>query len=200
MSQIKREIAYKSTVGEIINGDFVVRDGWEPNFVRDSVHNRDLSRVNIIGTIIEAGGLFRLDDGTGNVILRRFEKPMPDLTVGDLVLVVGRPREYNEERYLMIECLQRLENHAWLLVRRKELASRDKESEAVVSSEKVVEEPTKKNSLSIVEIIEQLDEGNGVTIERVLQQAGKDIDEGHIRRLVEDGEIFEIRPGIVKML
>lgn len=199
MSQIKREIAYKSTVGEIINGDFVVRQGWEPNFVRDSIHNRDLSRVNIIGTIIEAGGLFRLDDGTGNVILRRFEKPMPDLTVGDLVLVVGRPREYNDERYLMIECLQRLENHAWLQVRRKELELRVKQEASVVESPTKKEE-TKKEVLSIVEIIEQLDEGNGVSIERVLQQAGKDYSEEHVRRLVEDGEIFEIRPGIVKLL
>lgn len=199
MSQIKREIAYKSTVGEIINGDFVVRQGWEPNFVRDSIHNRDLSRVNIIGTIIEAGGLFRLDDGTGNVILRRFEKPVPDLTVGDLVLVVGRPREYNDERYLMIECLQRLENHAWLQVRRKELELRVKQEASVVESPTKKEE-TKKEVLSIVEIIEQLDEGNGVSIERVLQQAGKDYSEEHVRRLVEDGEIFEIRPGIVKLL
>ena len=158
-----------------------------------------MSRVNIIGTIIEAGGLFRLDDGTGNVILRRFEKPVPDLTVGDLVLVVGRPREYNDERYLMIECLQRLENHAWLQVRRKELELRVKQEASVVESPTKKEE-TKKEVLSIVEIIEQLDEGNGVSIERVLQQAGKDYSEEHVRRLVEDGEIFEIRPGIVKLL
>jgi hypothetical protein len=153
-----------------------------------------------------------MDDGTSTMSVRSFEaKPVPVLAqVGDIVLVIGRPREYQGERYLVLEIVRKLKNPAWVQYRKKELELLTSIPAAPVLAPEPVEQhagaptivtvqETKKNPFEIlVDKIRELDSGTGVDIEELLPlvpEADK-----FIRTLLEEGEIFEIRPGMLKVL
>ena len=52
----------------------------------------------------------------------------------------------------------------------------------------------------ILEIIRELDDGQGAAVEKVLAKAGRPDAETMLTNLLAEGEIFEIRPGRVKVL
>ena len=56
------------------------------------------------------------------------------------------------------------------------------------------------NGQIIIEIIEQKDSGDGVGVDEIILESGIENCEKIINNLLEEGEIFEIRPGTVKVL
>lgn len=194
---IKRETAYKVPIKHLLEGRYVVQEGWNPNYIE--YNDKKLSRVNVIGTIIgKENELFKLDDGTGSILLRSFENPI-EVEVGKPYLIIGRPREYNTERYLVPEIIKEITNQDWIELRKKELSK-------IITINKptpppvAVEEPPKKDPIpkQILAAVEQLDEGDGVNVETLRKEVGEC--DSLIKRLIEEGEIFEIRPGVIKIL
>ncbi|MBT3303714.1 hypothetical protein HN592_05100 [Candidatus Woesearchaeota archaeon] len=191
----KREIAFKVWIKEILNGEYVVKEGWEPNFIE--INNKKFSRVNVLGIVIDSSeNLIKLDDGTGEIVLRSFNELKLDFSVGDVLLVIGRPREYNEERYVMPEIVKKIEDKNWINVRKLEL-------QQPITVEKPVVKPIKETAVKeqppIIDLIKELDKGEGVSTESLVDNLGKD-SEKIIKKLLEAGEIFEISPGILKIL
>jgi RPA family protein len=210
MAQIKRETANLCRVTDILNGTFIKAEGWSPSYFITPLGN--LSRVNLLGVIVskDAEGLV-LDDGTGNIRIRSFDNnSFEQNDVGDCVNIIGRPRMYGEQRYVLPEIIKKT-TPAWAEFRNKhlELARKDKEVEPETQlSERVVRTtamPVEQNTNArhyqkIIEFIKDLDSGEGAQFDEVVNRTGIPNGTELIRRLIEEGEIFEIKPGKLKVL
>ncbi len=192
----KRETAYKVRIKDILNGKYVVNEGWEPNYIE--IGNKKFSRVNVLGTVVGfEEGLIKVDDGTSEILLRSFDNNnISPFQVGNVILIIGRPREYNENRYLMPEIIKKVDNPEWIKVRDLEIKD--------VKEEKIIEikKEEKENNLNqkIMEIIKKKDSGNGISTQDIIKITGNKETEKTINKLLEEGEIFEIKPGILKLL
>ena len=194
-----RQTAHVCQIKDVLEGDYVKTEGWESNFVR--TRRGDLSRVNIICAVVgkdEQGVL--LDDGTGSIQGRAFDsQPFENVRVGDVVLVIGKVREF-EDRYLVVELITPLD-HDWVLHRKKLL---DKFPVRDLSLQPATDIPAAAVNVnredSVLHALKTLDKGEGVPIQ-ALQSACEGIAvERVVEELLKEGEVFELRPGIIKPL
>jgi len=229
-SQQVRQIAYKVRIFDLVNSEYVQQSGeWEPNYV--SIGDKKISRVNIIANIItvyksEDGtyATVTIDDGSGNIQVKTWKedtKIFEKVDVGDFILLIGRVREYNGEKYLVPEIIRKLDNSEWLSFRRKELAKLYGEKEIsiqtpvkkvespveqqpiMIQEESVVDDPSSEGDRQkILNIIEKLSSVEGADKLEIIKESnvGEDKANEIIHGLIRDGEIFEIKPGKVKIL
>jgi RPA family protein len=203
MAQIKREVAAICMIDSLLNGRFVRTEGWNPSYF--STDLGDVSRVNVVGVVINkenAGGVL-VDDGTGRILLRNFEgDTFAGLDLGDLILIIGRPRVYNEQKYILPEIIKKL-NPKWGEYRKLQLELLKKRVQPVRRESRVtLEVETKQVShfQRIMEFIKDLDSGSGAEIGEVIKRANTPGGEELIKKLIEEGEIFELKPGFIKIL
>ncbi len=202
----KRQIAYKVNASIINSSKYVRKDGWDPNYI--VVNGKEVSRVNMIGVVIDVPSEksidnrnIVIDDGTGQVMLRWFEDGLfGKYNVGDVVLIIGRPREFNDEVYVMPEIIKRLDNKKWLEVRKKELGNEVVEAAPQVEEtvkEEIVEED-KSDYEKFIELIRAADQGDGADVQSIISQFSDG--EKLFEELLKNGSVFEIRSGRVKVL
>jgi len=203
MAQVKRETAYICLISDIIQGNFVKAEGWNPSYVVTAIGN--LSRINLMGVLVsrEDNDLV-LDDGSGRIILRSFEEgSLNEFNVGDFVTVIGRPRAYNEQKYIVPEIIKKTEP-TWAEYRKKQIEFLKREQVPVRKENKVIAaEPTSpvaNQYQKIIEFIRDLDAGDGAEANEVAGRTGFPNAEMLILKLIEEGEIFEIKPGRLKIL
>ena len=119
----KRQVAHKVRVSDILDAGFA-KDEVSAGYVK--LNNVNVSRVNVIAALVhKSEGSFAnavIDDGTGKIPLRAFENAniFSKADVGDFVLVIGKVREFNNERYIMPEILRKTDI-GWMNLRRIEL-------------------------------------------------------------------------------
>lgn len=200
---VERQTAVKVSVKWLLEGEYVQKEGWEPNYVRTCAG--DVSRVNVMGVLTQSlePGSFVLDDGTGSIQLRTFEEKL-NFAVGTPVMVIGRPRVYAGEFFINYEILKRVKPE-WLEFRKRELgATPTKEVEKQPVGEEVIVKTPGENLFSkIMDVIRTVDEaggGQGADVEEVIKQADNKEAEHIVKSLLEEGEVFEIRPGKIKIL
>lgn len=220
MADFKRQTAYKCTISQILIGNYVEQQGWEPNYLQ--INGNQISRINLVAVILSKDqSNILIDDGTGKIELMLFsEKGKADnLNIGDAVLIIGRPREYNSKKYIIPEIIKRIENKGWIKYRKKELelqngkipvvsdAQKEKIVEKKIKQEKQAkteEEKThdagKNYSRILINLIRQLDNGEGADVDEIISAAGFKDTEKYIKLLINEGEIFELKPGKIKML
>lgn len=201
MVEIRRQTAYKLNINQILTAPYTQMQGWEPNFLQ--INSLKVSRVNLIAIIIGIeNNLITVDDGSGTVQLRAFQETcgLNKIKIGDLALIIARPREYGSERYLVPEIIRPLKNKKWLEYRKEELNHKIKIPIKVM--QEIQEQPVQStNALTvIIEKIKELDKGDGADIELLIQNLHVDNPDKHINTLLNEGEIFEIRPGKLKVL
>jgi len=183
-AQYKRHTAIKVSVRDLVGGEFVEED--MRSYVR--TEKGDVSRANLVGFVVEQGSSetmsrFLIDDGSGKIDSRSWEGVGNNIAVGDLVMVVGRPRMYQGNRYLAVEFVRKIENKDWLRLRKLELGEPGQETSPIDS---------------MLAMIRKLDAGEGVGIERLHDSAPNA--DALINRLLSQGDIFEVRPGVVRIL
>lgn len=212
----KRQVAFKVSVEEIMNNKYIKEDGWLPNYI--AVGDKKVSRVNIIGVIVSkdiqetdvVSQNFILDDGSGRLPLRFFE-PKTSIEIGDVVAVIGRPREFGAERYLVPEIIKKIEDQRWVNVRRIELALEKQRMRAApvqkidepaeelsVETEEFVEDSNPLNKM--LRIIKEMDSGTGADFEDLSNKLGSSDAEALVKKLLEQGDVFEVKPGRYKVL
>ena len=212
MENKQRQIAYKVTISEVLEGKYVKEGGWVPNYV--VIGENNVSRINIVGIIIakidEGGnGGVLVDDKTGNISIRTFDNSsiFDKVGVGDIILLIGRPREYNNEKYVVPEIIKKI-NKSWFELRLIELNERSKkkmilsnnpESGGMVKEDIIFDRiiKSKINSDGVLNLIRTEDKGDGVDYEQLVEKVGN---EKIIKMLLEEGEIFEVTPGRLKVL
>jgi len=212
----KRQIACKARIADLINGKYVKEEGWTPNYIITK-QGKHISRINLIGTVIsktEEGPEYQsfvVDDGSGTISLRSFEKNdnVKNIEIGDVVLLIGRPREYGSEKYIVPEIIKKINNKKWIDVRKIELGienlktKKDELGKEEVVVEKIddsTKEKTASNPQIVYEAVKELDSGQGVDIDKVIKKTGIRDAEEIIKKFLREGEMFEIRPGKIKIL
>ena len=200
----KRQVAYKARVSDILNSGFA-KDDMSAGYIK--LNGLNVSRVNVIASIILKSGdgmsynSAMIDDGTGKIILRTFENTnlFSGVDVGDIVLVVGKIRVYNNERYIFPEIVKKLEKTEWMSLRKIELKNNIIEVDNP-AAEEIVDDPIQNTNQEVYILIKRLDSGEGASIEEVISESKNPDAEKIIGRLLENGDVFEIRPGKLKVL
>ncbi len=201
LQQKKRQIAYKVLIFNILNGIFS-KDELYAGYIK--LNNKNISRVNLIATVVDKAeyssySSIMIDDGTGRIPLRTIENNQffSKIDVSDVVLVIGRIREFNNERYVMPEVIKKI-NSSWLNVRRFE--------QSQSFDNKIIEHTTEETNTdsnineTIYLLIKKMDAGDGVAIDDVIKNSNNSEAERIICKLLENGDIFEIKPGKLKVL
>lgn len=198
--QKKRNVAYKLRIGDIMKSKPITADG---KFLFLELGDKKISRVNVIANAVEKYiqngekkfGSITIDDASGQIRLKVFGDGLPLLekaAQGDTLQVIGVVREYNSELYILPEVVKPVDTK-WLLVRKLEL---DKQRKDV---------PLPKNAPIrdlILEKIKKADETGGADIEKLIieMDTSSDIVNGEVKKLLEDGMIYEPRPGRLRYL
>jgi len=218
--RIERQTAYKVSIIEILESRYVKTEGWNPNFILARGEEK-ISRVNVIGIVLsnefeQFGQVsyrnITIDDGTGSIALKNFENPdaFSQIGISDVILVIGKPREYGSERYILPEIIKKTDQK-WMEQRMLELSMMKKKEEKkpkkqheIVTEEEIIEKNTgeeKRGKTEMVySIIKELDTGTGADFEEVIKKAGFPEVENAVKKLLENGDIFEIKAGKLKIL
>ncbi len=209
--QQKRQTARKLWIRDVLSGSYVKEEGMKPHHVLlpDNTH---VARANILGVVVSASSegmpAIVLDDGTGRITVRAFEPhaQMGRVAIGDAVLVVGRVRQFGNERYLLPEIVRKLSDLSWLDVRKAELGRGLPQSIQPSSqqSETSVMEDLVDESFGLAEsvlgIIRGLDSGQGADVDAVIAKAASPGVEKTVDFLLRNGDVFEVSPGKLKIL
>ena len=217
-----RRSAIKKNIKSIVSGDYIQEDEQTPNYLLTKDGKR-LYRVNLISIVVNkenVGNLTNvlLDDGSGKIVLRCFEnnKNITEVNLGEALMVIGKVRIFNEEKYISPEIIK-IVDRLWLKVRLLELKKEEplleEEHETVknepangkkLMEEKVEEEPIENNESlpfeKVISIIKDLDNGEGVRVEEIIEKSTLGGTEEIIEKMIENGEIFQNQPGKVKVL
>ncbi|MBM3232037.1 hypothetical protein FJZ21_01510 [Candidatus Pacearchaeota archaeon] len=199
--EFKRHTAFKLKIGDILNGNQIT-DGEKLKFIETS--GKNVARVNLIANIVDKFiqddekkfASVTLDDASGQIKLKTFgddiEKLKP-FEQGDTVLAIGMIREWNKEIYVTPEIIKKKEAE-YLLLRKLE-----NENNKPIELDKKQSTDIKQK---IIEIIKREEANGGADIKKLteeLQSKSETVNQ-EIRKLLEEGAIYEPRPGKVRYL
>ncbi|MFC2016629.1 hypothetical protein ACFLUF_02825, partial [Chloroflexota bacterium] len=207
----KRQTAYKIRIKDILNSKYIKTDGFSPNYLE--ANGREVSRINIMAVVVQKSEInnyktLTIDDSTGRISARVFENNalLDKISISDIVLIIGRPREFSSEKYILIEAIKKIAP-AWAKVRKLELRENLREYETqknnnkLISDKQFIEEDVADSGPhnKLFKLIKELDKGEGVSIEELSSRNIKDIDR-IIDILLKTGDVFEVKPGKLKVL
>src|SRR3989338_11642569 len=117
--EIKRQTAIKTRISDIVNSKFIKKEGLEPSYVLTDLGQR-ISRAKIVGIVTDkffndsnSFSSITIDDGTGAVRIKAFQDNidmLQNLEIGNLLMIIGRVREYAEENYISPEAIKSIAN------------------------------------------------------------------------------------------
>lgn len=199
--QYKRNIAYKLRIGDILAGKPIL-DAEKLKFLE--IDNKNVSRVNLIANIIDKFvqegekkyATLTIDDASGQIRIKAFGEDVDKLThfnQGDTIVVIGLLRSWNNQVYLTPEIIKKKEP-AFLLVRKLEL---DNEKPKMQNKEQLHALKDK-----LIGMIKTEDTNGGIDIDKIILELKEapDIINHEIKKLLEDGIIYEPRPGKLRYL
>ena len=195
----KRATAYKLKVGDIFSGRKIL-DGERFNFLE--LGNRRISRVNLVANIVEkfsssekAYISLTIDDASGQIRVKIFGDDVQkflDINQGDTVLIIGLLRNYNNELYITPEIIRK-QDPRYLLVRKLEFEK---------NAPKEID--TRERLALADKIINRVKgaEPEGVSHEKLVLDLHEtpDLINQEIRKALEQGIIYEPRPGMLRYL
>ena len=228
---IKRSTAHRIRLKNIVNSPYEKREGFNPSVIK--FNNLEISRVNVIASIVgkyltddQNYCAITLDDGSETIRVKNFGAEVgiiKELNVGDIVRIIGKVKEYNEEKYIAGE-ISKVLNPNWIIVNEIELSNQKQtttDSPTADSINKVIE--TKTNSSENEEIIsissessdsessikqkilqylKNNDNGTGVIMDQIMTSLDVSSEEvkDSLYELLKVGEIYEPKKGILKIL
>lgn len=222
---INRETAKICPLKLILSGNYVIKEGWEPNYVKTTLGK--ISRINIIGVVvaIESQYKFLIDDGTATMKVNDFSSTIEKLNLqpGDLVLVVARIREYENELCLVSEIINKSQinsNSNWFKFRKNYLDFILNNISDIEPEEEIIPEIEQKPTPEIIEFItpslkdvsqtnipqaiidfiKQSKNPLGCPIQEIVKEFKNSDPEDMINSLIAMGEIYEIKSGYLKVL
>ncbi len=208
----ERSTAYRIPIQTILQGEFVKsEEEFSPSYI--SIQGKKISRVNVVGIIVSkesSSSLLIIDDGSDKIEVRGFEQlDLSTVQIGDLVVVIGRIREYNGQRYLMPEIITKT-SREWMVLRKKELEVLGQgpliEQESQVEVEEIMDSSVEQSDNDsnkyeqVLGVIRSMDKGGGVGIEVITDTIKDNNTEEVIEHMLKEGELFENRPGRLKIL
>ncbi|OGJ19065.1 hypothetical protein A3K73_01970 [Candidatus Pacearchaeota archaeon RBG_13_36_9] len=202
----KREVAYKARIGEILKGKPQITnlDGRDRfNFLE--IGDKKIIRVNVIANVIDkyvSEGEKRfasltLDDATGQINLKTFGeevKNFENIGQGQTITVIGVLRVFNNELYILPEVIKPVDPR-YLLIRKLEI-------EKLIPKQPI--SPNERIALKdqILSKIKQAEASEGIDTEKLILEvnANPELINQEVKKMLEDGMIYEPRPGRVRYL
>ena len=233
---VQRFTAYKIWIADVLQGTFVKQDGILPDYVR--VKEKEVSRVNLIAAVVDNFSKdnytsLTLDDGTGQIRLKAFGEDallLNTFSIGDILLVFARVREFNNETYLTPEIVKKVDER-YAQLRKLELTNEFGTREEIVYTKQFKQTVSKNSQLDlnkygddssessnetdgstqatqskpnykaqIMQLIQNFDEGEGVSLDELKKYVSHEILTSEIKNLLEEGDAYEPRPGKIKLI
>lgn len=207
--KFKRNTAYKLRIGDILIGKPVTSSAVEgERFAFLELGDKKIVRVNIIGNIVEKYESlgetkyisFTVDDGSGQIRLKTFgdnTEKFKNLYQGQTVVVIGVLRHWNQELYISPEVVREM-NPKYLLIRKLETEKEKAVSQTSIGKEQIVAIKDR-----IFDMIKGAESEGGIETEKLitkLQEFSPAIINKEIQKLLEEGIVFEPRPGKIRYL
>ncbi|KYK35685.1 MAG: hypothetical protein AYK18_02870 [Theionarchaea archaeon DG-70] len=144
----------KARISDVINGRFVRKEGLEPSYVLTDLGQR-ISRVNLLGTVVdkfmsEDGNYssITIDDDSDSIRVKAFREDtnmFDNMEIGDLVMVIGKVREYEDENYIIPEIVKKIANPNYELLHKMEVLKQ------IVQKKKILDEVKKEEFTNVEE-------------------------------------------------
>ena len=141
-----------------------------------------------------------MDDGSGQIKLKAFGDDIEkskNINQGETVIVIGVLRYFNNELYISPEIIKE-QNPKYLLVRKLELEKERIEKSPPMEKQQIVAIKDK-----ILDLVKNSESEGGIDTDKIimdLKETSPEIINQEIKKLIEDGIIFEPRPGKVRWL
>ncbi|MEM4625536.1 MAG: OB-fold nucleic acid binding domain-containing protein [Candidatus Pacearchaeota archaeon] len=198
-NDFKRHTAYKVRIGDLFKAKQIIDNN---RFLYLELNDKKIFRVNIVANVIEKFSSdekkylsFVIDDASGQIRIKVFEddfEKFSSISQGDTIVVIGLVRSYNNELYISPEIIK-IQDPRYLMVRKLELEKQ---------KTKTIE---KKDILALSDEINQKiknSEPNGINIENLILEinAPPELINQEIKKALEQGIIYEPRPGVLRWL
>lgn len=156
--EIRRSPAIKTRIADIVNGKYfsAEKEKMKAAFVI-TPFGQKISRLNLIATVIdkfiaEDGNYcsLTLDDGTSMIKAKSFKeqvKMLNDFELGDLILLIGKLREYNGEIYINAEATRKILDANFEVLRRLEILQELRMRKKIVDELRNLAEQTSEEEL-----------------------------------------------------
>lgn len=201
---LKRQTAYKVKIGDLIRGNPIL-NGEKLSFVE--LGDKRLVRVNIIGNVIEkyiSEGEKRyasitLDDASGQIRVRAFSdsiEKFSNIIEGQTILVIGNLRFFNNEIYIIPEIIREIQP-SYLLIRKLEIEKEINQNPILKKHEILALKD------SILQMVKKAETSEGIERDKIIlahPASSPEIINQELQKMIEDGIIFEPRPGKVRYL
>lgn len=200
MADYKRQVAYKLKIGDVLVGKQIM-DGERFGFLE--LGDKKIARVNLVANIVEKFQSsekqyisLTIDDASGQIRLKIFGDDVAkfaDLSQGDTVMTIGLLRVYNSELYVTPEIIKK-KDPKYLLVRKLELEkNKPKEvakSDIIALYDRIVAKikDAEPQGIGQDKLIEEIKDADASLINQ------------EVKKALEEGIIYEPRPGIVRYL
>lgn len=199
---IKRQTAYKLRIGDLSKGKSIIEED-RLRFIE--LGDRQIYRVNIIANIIEkyeSEGekkylFFTIDDASGQIRLKIFGDDIErfkNITQGSSVRVIGIIRAFNNENYISPEIIKVVDPRH-LLVRKLELDM--EKSQKPVDKKEIIAIKDR-----IIDMVKNAESEGGIEADKLIMaiDTSPQIINQEITRLLEEGVLYEPRPGKIRFL
>jgi|SRR3989344_703088 len=206
--QRQRQTAYKIPINELLNNLYIEQQGWDPNYIQ--IKDKHVSRINLMATVVDKQvsstlATLTLDDSTGIIQARYFNddvKKIADINTGDAILIIGRPRKFNDQIFITAEISKKI-NSLWMKIRRIELK---KEFNIEIANNGQQQKESKQqmniHTEKFLELIREKDDGTGADIDYIITSSGLKESEAQevIVELIKLGEVYEPKPNKIRIL
>ncbi|MEK6914280.1 MAG: OB-fold nucleic acid binding domain-containing protein [Nanoarchaeota archaeon] len=212
----KRETAYKIRIGDLLKGNPIFdQTPAEPNtqitnsrLLYLELGDKKIIRINLIANVVdkfESQGEIKfanitVDDGSGQIRAKVFSDNLDkfeNITQGDTIVIIGLIRSYNQELYILPEIIKK-QDPKYLLIRKLEI---EKSVSKVLTKEQRRELKSYRDD--ILELIKNSEDKGGIDKEEIIinfKEIKAETISQEIRKLLEEGMIYESRPGRVRYI
>ena len=197
----KRNVAFKLRIGDILKGRPMMDEG---RFLFLEVGDKKVVRVNVLANCVDKFvqdgekkyATLTVDDASGQFKLKAFGEDVgmfEGVVQGDTLQIIGNVREWNGELYVIAEVAKKVDSR-WLLVRKLEIQNARKDMPVSGGDSSL------KNS--IMEKIKAAEADGGIDVEALIMdiEASPDAINGEVKKLLEEGLVYEPRPGRLRYL
>ena len=199
----KRNVAFKLRIGDILKGVPMMDEG---KFLFLELGDKRVVRVNILANCVDKFvqdgdekkfATLTIDDASGQLKLKAFGEdiePLKGIVQGDTLQIIGNMREWNGEMYILPEVVKKVDSR-WLLVRKLEIQNARKDLPDAEKGDSSLKD-------GIMVKIKEAESEGGTDVDTLIMdvEASPDAINAEIKKLLEEGLVYEPRPGRLRYL
>jgi len=199
----KRNVAFKLRIGDILKGVPMMDEG---KFLFLELGDKRVVRVNILANCVDKFvqdgdekkfATLTIDDASGQLKLKAFGEdiePLKGIVQGDTLQIIGNMREWNGEMYILPEVVKKVDSR-WLLVRKLEIQNARKDLPDAEKGDSSLKD-------GIMVKIKEAESEGGIDVDTLIMdvEASPDAINAEIKKLLEEGLVYEPRPGRLRYL